>query len=76
VSLNNRISFRDAYCAAGAMIVEPRAVPIPIDGDSSEATIETSITEPQKSQKDLIGQPAEVDGSESLGRHVMVPIFS
>lgn len=58
------------------MIVEPRAVPIPIDGDSSEATIETIITEPQKSQKDLIGQPAEVDESESLGRHVMVPIFS
>ena len=51
-------------------------MPIPIDGDSSEATIETIITEPQKSQKDLIGQPAEVDESESLGRHVMVPIFS
>jgi hypothetical protein len=51
-------------------------VPIPIDGDSSEATIETSITEPQKSQKDIIGQSAEVDESESLGRNVMVPIFS
>jgi hypothetical protein len=76
VSLNNRISFRDAYCAPGEGFVDLRAVPFPFNGDRSEATMETIIIEPEKSQKDLIGQSAEVDGSESHDRHIMVPIFS
>lgn len=61
VSLNNRISFRDAYGAPGGGFVDLRVVPFPFDGDSSETTIETIIMEPEKSQKDLMGQSAEVD---------------
>lgn len=77
MSLNNRITFRDAYCTAGSGFVDLRAVPFPINGDSSEATMETVIIEPEKSQKDLIDQsPAEVDECESHDCHVMVPIFS
>ena len=77
MSLNNRITFRDAYCTAGSGFVDLRAVPFPINGDSSEATIEAIIIEPEKSQKDLMDQsPAEVDECESHDCHVMVPIFS
>jgi hypothetical protein len=76
VSLNNRISFRDAYDAPEGGFVDLRAVPFPFDVDSSEAAMETIIIEPEKSQKDLMGQSAEVDESESHDRYVMVPIFS
>ena len=76
MSLNNRISFRDAYGAAGGEFVDLRAVPFPFDGDSSEAATETIIIEPEKYQKELIGQSTEVDESESHDRYVMVPIFS
>ena len=76
VSLNNRISFRDPYCAPGGGVVDLRAVPFPFNGDSSEAITESIIIEPEKSPKDPICQSAEVDESESHDRHVMVPIFS
>ena len=78
MSLNNRISFREASCAPGreVAVADLRAVTIPINGDSSEATMETTIIESEKSQKDSIGQSAEVDESKSHDRHVMVPIFS
>jgi len=39
VSLNNRISFRDAYCTPGEGVVDLRTMPFPINGDSSEVTI-------------------------------------
>ena len=53
-----------------------RAVPLPINSDSPEATMETIIMEPEKPQKDLIDQlSAEVDEIESHDRHVIVPIF-
>ena len=76
MSLNNRISFRDAYCAPGGRIVDLRVVPFPVNGDGSEATTETIIIEPEKSQVDPIGQSAEVDESESHDRHIIIPIFS
>ena len=77
VSLNNRVSFRDAYCAPEGRIVDLRAVPaFPVNDNRSEPTIETIIVKPEKSQKDRIGKSAEVDKGESHSRHVMVPIFS
>ena len=76
MSLNNRISFRDAYGAPGRGFVDFRVAPFPFNGDGPETTIETVIIEPLKSQKDLIGQSAEVDESESHDHHVMVRIFS
>ena len=56
-----------------------RAVPLPINSDRLEATIETTIIEPEKPQKFLIDQSlasAEVDETESHDRHVIVPVFS
>ena len=64
MSLNNRISFRDAKCASGGL-VDLQAVPLPNDGDSPQATMETIVMGPEMSQNNLIGQSAEVDGSES-----------
>ena len=61
VSLNNRISFRDASSAAGGAIVSDlRAAPPPIAGDSPEAAMDTFVVEPKKFQNNFI-----VDESES-----------
>jgi hypothetical protein len=80
VTLNNRISFRDAYCAPGGGVVDLRVVPLPTgnNGNSSEATmpVEMNFIDPEKSQNDLIGQSAEVNESKLSDSHVMVPIFS
>lgn len=72
MSLNNRISFRDAYCARGGLAVDLQVVPFPINGDSLEARTETVIMDPEKAQKDPTGQPTEVevDTSESHDRHL------
>ena len=64
MSLNNRISFRDANRAAGGL-VDFRAVPLPNNGDSPQATMETAVIGPEMSQNNLIGQSAELDEGES-----------
>ena len=58
VSLNNRISFRDASRAAGGL-VDLQAVSPPNNGDSPQATTETIVTGPETSQNNLIAQSAE-----------------
>jgi len=75
LSLNNRISYRDTYGTPGG-VVDLRVVPFPINAASSEATMETIAIEPEKPQEDLMGQPAEVEESESHDPHVMMPTFS
>ena len=46
-----------------------RAVPLPINSDIPEVTMETIIMESEKPQKDLIDQSStEVDESESCSR--------
>jgi hypothetical protein len=76
MSLNNRISFRDAYCAPGRVVTDLQAIPFPTNGNSSGATMEPIIVDLEKSQKDYMSQSAELDESESHDHHVMVPIFS
>ena len=64
VSLNNRISFRDANCAPEGGSIDLLVVPSLINSDSPEATTETFITENERSQNYPIGQSAKVDESE------------
>jgi hypothetical protein len=85
VSLNNRISIRDAYGAHGGL-VGPQNVADPGDSNTnspcSESTTETMIAETEKPKEDLMRQLEpileEVEEewviSESCGRLVMVPI--
>jgi len=84
VSLNNRISIRDAYGVHGGL-VGPENVPDSGDSNTnsprSESTTETMIAETEKPKEDFMRQlepiAEEVEEwviSESCGRLVMVPI--
>jgi hypothetical protein len=75
VSLNNRISFRDAYCAPGGGIVDLPVVPSHINDGSSDPTMEITAIESEKSQEDHVGQSAEVDEGESHGSSCYVTHF-
>ena len=66
MSLNNRISFRDANRAAGGL-VDLQAVPPSNDGDNPQATMGAIAMRPEMSEKNLLRPSAEVDGSESHG---------
>ncbi len=58
VSLNNRISIRDAY---GTRDIDRQVVMGPSNRAHSEAIMETNVSETDESQNNLMGQPAAED---------------
>ena len=74
VSLNNRISFRDANCAPEGKSFNPQVVSSPINSNSAGVTMETFVMENEMSQKYPIGRSAEVDESESHDAMLWYPI--
>jgi hypothetical protein len=57
VSLNNRISIRDAYGARGGD-VDRQVVTGPSNSAREEAITETNVSETDRLQDDLMGHPA------------------